>query len=461
MAELHAFFGAQYVGYFHDQASDAVEFSYDPGYQGTPISLSLPQEDRHASGAASAFLDNLLPDRSEVRIRWARERDLASTSSMDLLAAYGEDVAGALTLTPDSSLPQREPEPLIPATEDDIAGRIASLRREETAWIDQRHRPRMSLAGQQAKFSLAQVGESWVWPTFERPSTHIFKPPSLAHAKIDMFESASLDLARDLGISATRSGVQEFHGEKAFVVTRWDRSGDVRIHAEDLCQALGEPGNRKYAINAPRVVRLLSQYGQQERFVEQFVFNACLGNADAHAKNYSVILSGQNVRLAPLYDSIPTMFWEGYDQNLAMRVGTATQASGLTTKNWTKFASEARLDADMVLEIADRIGRGVAERLEQTFRDAGASDRQLRALEKRAKALESTLPRRAPAAVPVSSPQSQAAGLASGVAPSLGLLSGTRVTVPRPRRTQASGTCGATTSTGTSCMRRGRCPYHG
>lgn len=45
-------------------------------------------------------------------------------------ASYGVDVAGALTLTPDPVRLKRDPEPLIPATEDDIAGRVATLRRE-------------------------------------------------------------------------------------------------------------------------------------------------------------------------------------------------------------------------------------------------------------------------------------------------------------------------------------------
>jgi serine/threonine-protein kinase HipA len=38
-------------------------------------------------------------------------------------------------------------------------------------------------------------------------------------------------------------------------------------------------------------------------FYDALVFNVISACTDAHAKNYSVILEGRSVRLAPLYDS--------------------------------------------------------------------------------------------------------------------------------------------------------------
>lgn len=98
---LHAFSSEsgepRLVGVFEDR-DGLVSFTYaDPGR--TPLSVSLPIDEPHATGAAGAYLDNLLPDDDRVRTHWAREAGTASTDPIDLLARYGEDVAGAIFLT--------------------------------------------------------------------------------------------------------------------------------------------------------------------------------------------------------------------------------------------------------------------------------------------------------------------------------------------------------------------------
>lgn len=176
MTDLYTFRGPDLVGVFHQLAGERSAFEYAPDWHGGPISLSLPRDAPAAPGAAYAFLDNLLPDRSDVRERWARERNLQASDPFTLLAAYGQDVAGALTLTADPDLPARQPEQPIVATVEDIATRIGTLRHEATSWHDPRQHPRMSLAGAQGKFSLAREGDEWLWPNYNHPSTHVLKP---------------------------------------------------------------------------------------------------------------------------------------------------------------------------------------------------------------------------------------------------------------------------------------------
>lgn len=69
--------------------------------QAIPISTQLPV----VAGVAPAektkrFLENLLPDRPDVRERWARKAGLDNASAFDLLSVYGADVAGALEFYP-------------------------------------------------------------------------------------------------------------------------------------------------------------------------------------------------------------------------------------------------------------------------------------------------------------------------------------------------------------------------
>jgi len=401
MPKLYAFFGPKLAGTF--SATAAFEYSSNPG--DTPVSLSLPFDGAApawlatppgsaTANSAYAYLDGLLPDRPEVRERWARSRNLPNTDPITLLGAYGEDVAGALTLTTQPDLPQRQPEPLIEATEDDIAARIAALNREPTSWLDPRAHPRMSLAGAQGKFTLAKIGDRWFWPTFEQPSTHILKPPAKEHKNLDLFEHLSLQLAQTVGVPASRSEVLEFCGQSTIVVERWDRHKGIRLHAEDLNQALGNFTDRKYDVEvagAPQIARLLNKYGQADAFVKQLAFNVALGNGDAHAKNYSVLLAGGHPVLAPLYDAVPTFFWPRYQGPFSMPIGVAHHPNDLTRANWNFFATQAGLAADQVWEQASTVIQGVINNFEPLFAAGGVDQNRLTMINKHTRVLQRAL----------------------------------------------------------------------
>ncbi len=74
MRELHAFFGPRLAGVFGETSPGEATFQYTATEGVPPVSLSLPPAEQARPGAAYAYLDNLLPDLSEVRERWARER---------------------------------------------------------------------------------------------------------------------------------------------------------------------------------------------------------------------------------------------------------------------------------------------------------------------------------------------------------------------------------------------------
>jgi len=98
LRDLYAFIGRTLVGVFHETGERSTAFEYADNSGTTPVSLSLPRQGAGPSSgktaptsAAFAYLDNLLPDREDVRRRWARERDLAGWDPFTLLAAYGAD----------------------------------------------------------------------------------------------------------------------------------------------------------------------------------------------------------------------------------------------------------------------------------------------------------------------------------------------------------------------------------
>ena len=66
-------------------------------------------------------------------------------------------------------------------------------------------------------------------------------------------------------------------------------------------------------------------------FVDALAFNWLIGGTDAHAKNYSMLLGGAQVRLAPLYDVASSLPYDDMfvpKLKMAMRIGVSTRSAG-------------------------------------------------------------------------------------------------------------------------------------
>ena len=117
------------------------------------------------------------------------------------------------------------------------------------------------------------------------------------------------------------------------VSERFDRSGswpDVeRLHQEDFAQLTGRLSIQKYEqYGGPGVADCLQAISERSAnpvadrraFVETVWVNTLLGNADAHAKNYALLLGDEGWRLAPAYDVLCTLAYEHVDHRSAMRL---------------------------------------------------------------------------------------------------------------------------------------------
>jgi serine/threonine-protein kinase HipA len=151
----------------------------------------------------------------------------------------------------------------------------------------------------------------------------------------------------------------QFEDEIAIVIERYDRqpSGNtiLRVHQEDVCQALGILPTKKYQNEGgptpANVIDLLRTYStdrESETFVDALCFNWLIAGSDAHAKNYSLLLAGGPVvRLAPLYDVASILPYDEFDLQrvkLAMRIGGEYKLTQVGLRQWRKFARETRVD---------------------------------------------------------------------------------------------------------------------
>ena len=373
---------------------------YDDGYRrrrdATPLSLSMPlSRARYDHNTVDPFLRGLLPDSEAVLDRWGRRFGVSANSPFGLISNVGEDVAGAVQFVVEDRLAEAtSPGGVQLVDEAYIAGRLRVLGEDRAAWDDALAPGQFSLAGAQSKFALYQSpGGEWGLPSGRKATTHIFKPSLPYLADQDVNEHLCLVAAGKLGLLAARSEITQFGDQRAIVLRRYDRAlqpdGEVvRIHQEDFCQALGVPPNRKYerGEGGPGIVQMADLMRRiqppaaarrsAEHFAKAMAFNWVIYAPDGHAKNYSILLRGQEAIPSPLYDISSVLpYPDRYDLRtmaMAMSVNGRYQNNLITGADWAILADLLGVDreqmASWVMEIAtnasDAFADAVAENTE-------------------------------------------------------------------------------------------------
>ncbi len=378
--ELHVYLGGARVGRLTRLRSGRIELDYDSEWQSRrdayPVSISLPLAARHHGAAAvEPYLWGLLPDSESIVERWARRFQVSARNAFALLAHVGADCPGAVRiLRPDVKPTQRGN--LDWLAEADVAARLRELRADTSAWRAATDSGQFSLAGAQPKTALWFDGTRWGLPSGTTPTTHILKPGILDLDGSAHNEHYCLTLARELGLPAAGSEIRLFEDETAIVVERYDRKftaeGAVRVHQEDMCQALSVHPSKKYqnegGPGARDIVALLQEVSAEPiqdvaTFVSALVFNWLIAGTDAHAKNYSLLIApGARCRLAPLYDlasALPYPDLPFQKLKLAMKLGGKYRVRDIGRHQWAKLANEVSLDSDLV----DALARDMAQRL--------------------------------------------------------------------------------------------------
>lgn len=383
MAELIALLDGNEVGRVRSDARGRLTFVYDNAWRNAegayPLSLSMPlAAEEHGPATIQAFLWGLLPDNEQVLERWAKKFQVSPRNVFALISNVGEDCAGAVQFVmPDrlDALRSGKEDKIEWLDDGAIAKRLQTLREDHAAWRLPRDTGQFSLAGAQPKTALLLKDGRWGIPSGRIPTTHILKPPTGHFDGHAENEHICLGLAQDLGLPAADTRVVQFEKEIAIVVERYDRqaSGNdiVRVHQEDICQAMGTLPTKKYqnegGPTAGDIIELLRNYSTDrvadvDTFIDALAFNWLIAGTDAHAKNYSLLLAtGPHVRLAPLYDIASILPYDGVQMQkikLAMKIGDEYKLNQIGLRQWQKFAREARLDPDnMRTELARMAAR--------------------------------------------------------------------------------------------------------
>ena len=381
--------GDAIVGTLTRLAGGRLRFDYDDNYRvtqgATPLSVSMPVTVRsHGDGNISPWLWGLLPDNQAVLERWARDFHASASSPFSLLATpIGRDCPGAVRFASPQDLDEviAKPGTVTWLTDDDVAQRLRELRQDSTAWLGREFTGQFSLAGAQAKTALLYKDGRWGVPSGAAATSHILKPAVAGLDEHDLNEHLCLDAAGRAGLVVARTRVAQFGEERAIVVDRYDRrpaDGQLgRIHQEDMVQAMGIHPARKYQNEGgpgPReLARLMRDVMPPRvaddavwRFFDALAWNWLIAGTDAHAKNYSLLLSRGEVRLAPLYDVASALPYGTHERKLkfAMKIGGDYRVYP-HHNTWPAVAQDLGIDPaaalDRVLALTKRAPEALAE----------------------------------------------------------------------------------------------------
>jgi serine/threonine-protein kinase HipA len=287
---------------------------------GLPLGLATGPRDNRGLD----FFENILPE-GPTLTRMAALAQVRPVDTFGVLAAFGRDCAGAIVVLPEGEAPDAGGESgYTPVAADGLARVIAALDVAPLAAApDRGFRP--SLAGFQRKALVGRAPDgTWQLPYGDAPSTWILKPdgphPMAAN------EATCLRLARTCDLDVPDTGLLSVGGLAVLAIKRYDRSdspaGPARIHQEDGCQATATPPGQKYQeqggpslLDLARVIRDFGDPRDVAELLRRATFNMAVGNADAHAKNFSLLHGADDpiVRLAPFYDVLSTMALEIID----------------------------------------------------------------------------------------------------------------------------------------------------
>ena len=343
------------------QADGRLSFSYSPRWlqspSAQPLSRCLPlRPESFDDKATRPFFAGLLPE-GDKRKLVAMALQVSPQNDYALLNGIGGECAGAVTLLEPGQQPTGLTSEQYVRWLDD--GELITILDElpRRPMLAGKDGLRLSLAGAQDKLPVVFVNGHIGLPKQNTPSSHILKPAISAVEGSVYNEGFCMALAMRLKLSVASTSIRRVADRVYLLVERYDRlrqpDGSLqRLHQEDFCQALGVAPEYKYQNeggpdltqcfdlirkatrpSAPQVLRLL----------DYVIFNALIGNHDAHAKNFSLIYTRRGTVLAPLYDTLSTAVYANLTDKMAMKIGSKYKFTEVQKQHWEQFAQAAGL----------------------------------------------------------------------------------------------------------------------
>ncbi len=352
-----------------DEKDYSLSFIYNSNWKNNGISLSLPVSKDNIYDATNFFKFLSFED-IQLQII-CRRLKIINTDIFSLLSIFGKDCAGALQIVNPEINIKNEKQILR-----DVSREIEDHITGQSVFNDEGYltppnlildcKARLSLAGNQDKLPCVYK-DGRIYVPDQGMSTHILKTPAKDYPYLPENEYICMKLAKSIGLDVPECELIKVAGEWCYVVERYDRENGKRLHQEDMAQALGL--NRKYQEDGgPGIsdcVKVLNQYKiDTTDFIKSIIFNYCIGNTDAHGRNYSILIPKHgHAKLAPLYDLVCTLAYPNLDNKMAMGIGNTFEFRQIDNVSWEKFADNVKISIELLENYKNEITNDIIDKL--------------------------------------------------------------------------------------------------
>lgn len=214
-------------------------------------------------------------------------------------------------------------------------------------WLNQLLRPGSSLGGARPKATVVDTkGQLWIAKFPSKNDTN----------NTGAWEKVVHDLAHMCGLNVPDSKLETFSKlGSTFLVKRFDRNGDKRIHFASAMTLLRKTDGASAADGSSYLdlVSIIKSNGANPtadliELWKRIVFNMAVSNTDDHLRNHAFILKKNGWVLSPLYDVNPVPYGNelslNVDENdnrisISLAIETAHHF-GITEENANKIAKE-------------------------------------------------------------------------------------------------------------------------
>ncbi len=343
-----------------------AELIYDESWIkiGFELSPHLKFGEQINSNSIKNFINNLLPEGKGLDFV-SGILQISKANKFALIEAIGNETAGALTFSPNNKIATSFRE----ISNEELTQRI--INRENiniTLWDG---KVRLSLAGVQDKLPLVVlkdnkygIGEGKI------ASTHILKFEKTDDKYLVLNEYFCMKLAKLCGLNVAEVEIKEFATQKVLFVERFDREfiskedGSFEIlkkHIIDGCQILDLDVTMKYEAAYEGVrgdanfknlfacsILSSNKILTKLNLLKWTLFNLCINNYDAHAKNISFFINEKGLEIAPLYDLVNIDMYPQFHNNFAMAFGDTFESNNIGTFDMVGFCVHTNIQPRLI-----------------------------------------------------------------------------------------------------------------
>ena len=225
-------------------------------------------------------------------------------------------------------------------------------------WLKQLIGPGSSLGGARPKATIQDVdGSLWI---AKFPSKH-------DEINSGAWEMVAHDLAILCNLDVPEARLEHFSKlGSTFLVKRFDRQGDRRIHFSSAMTMLGKvdgasPEDGSGYLDIASFIRSNGENPKNDlqELWKRIVFNMAISNTDDHLRNHGFLLSKSGWRLSPMYDTNPVP----YGDTLSLNVSETDNSISIELA--LESAKYYELSNDGAIEISNSILSTVKENWEK------------------------------------------------------------------------------------------------